>query len=381
MFSALHISDTHLGKAPKESPQRRGDLLSNFEEGLEFAIEDSVDCVIHTGDLYDGARLEEGIEQGVIALLKRLRQEDIGYLQLPGNHDSRSNTATLQKLSNKGLVQLLGREPITVGQCAFYGIEYSDISNKNDTGPGFFEPAPENTEYTVLCGHGTFEEFVARSAPSQPSAERFLTNIDIQPNLVLMGHLHQTHAVKEFDEISVCYAGSTFAELDARSERYVWTLNIDTSEREEKRKPRKLSTRPHQTVRIRCDVDTTIPNVKQEVLEELSTVDGSVVKVTLHGDNAQINEKIVKERLEEKGIVHVSVNYEALNNPHDPNEYLHITTGDDTEESIDEALESAELAPETQTIVENISITDAKSEIQEKVRSALAFDVTESGSK
>lgn len=379
MFSALHISDTHLGKAPEETPQRRGDLLSNFEEGLEIAIEESVDCVIHTGDLGDGARLEEGIEQSVVALLKRLRQEDIEYLQLPGNHDSRSNTATLQTLSNKGLAQLLGKEPITVGQCAFYGV--SDISNNNATGPGFFEPVPENTECTVLCGHGTFEEFAAKPAPTQPSAERLLTNINIQPNLVLMGHLHQKHAVKEFDGISVCYAGSTFGELDAGSERYVWVLNIDTSEREAKREPRKLSTRPHQTVRIRCDIGTTIPNVKQEVLEELSTVEGSVVKVTLHGDNAQINKKIIKERLEEKGIVHVSIADEGLNNPHDPNEYLFHTTGDDTEESINEALERAELAPETQTIVETISVTDAKSKIQQKVRSALAFDVTESDSE
>ncbi len=117
-----------------------------------------------------------------------------------------------------------------------------------------------------------------------------------------------------------------------------------------KREPRKLSTRPHQTVRIRCDIDATIPNVKQEVLEELSTVEESVVKVTLHGNNTQIGKKIIKQRLEEKGIVHVSIADEDLNNLHDPNEYLFHDMGDDTEESINEVLERAELAPETQTI-------------------------------
>jgi hypothetical protein len=86
------------------------------------------------------------------------------------------------------------------------------------------------------------------------------------------------------------------------------------------------------------------------VLEELSTVEESVVKVTLHGNNTQISKKIIKQRLEEKGIVHVSIADEDLNNLHDPNEYLFHDMGDDTEESINEVLERAELAPETQTI-------------------------------
>ncbi|MBK5722691.1 metallophosphoesterase [Dysgonomonas sp. Marseille-P4677] len=85
----LHISDLHFGRASSNKPE---DIAILILEAIETHNKENIDCVIITGDLFDG-RPDKSIdkEQFTVDFLRKLEQElklsSENFIIIPGNHD------------------------------------------------------------------------------------------------------------------------------------------------------------------------------------------------------------------------------------------------------------------------------------------------------
>lgn len=103
-----HIADTHLGARNFKLKERELDFYKAFEIAIEKILKESVDFVVHSGDLFEKA--SPSISSILVAIenLKKLKENDIPILIIPGNHDIYLNETFLTILENLNLVKNLG---------------------------------------------------------------------------------------------------------------------------------------------------------------------------------------------------------------------------------------------------------------------------------
>ncbi|MCX7654154.1 MAG: exonuclease SbcCD subunit D [Fervidobacterium sp.] len=135
----LHTSDWHLGRRPagglgKYSETRYQDFFVAAEHLVKTAIEENVDLVIISGDLFDSNRIDPDILHRTENILKLLKEANITVLAIEGNHDiSYDRTSWLNYLEKKQLLKnlnfsrndnLFEFKPYIYNGIPIYGIPY-----------------------------------------------------------------------------------------------------------------------------------------------------------------------------------------------------------------------------------------------------------------
>jgi DNA repair exonuclease SbcCD nuclease subunit len=88
-----HFADTHLGYRQYGLAERENDFYERFDEIIDHMIENDVDCVIHSGDLFESPK------PPIKALLTaqqgfmRLVSHNIPVYVIAGNHQTMPNTS------------------------------------------------------------------------------------------------------------------------------------------------------------------------------------------------------------------------------------------------------------------------------------------------
>ena len=87
MTQILHISDTHLDKRQYGNDLRRADFADAFDASVDIAINEDVDAVIHTGDLFDDPTPSVPAVNRCLDTIGRLEDAGIPFLAIVGNHE------------------------------------------------------------------------------------------------------------------------------------------------------------------------------------------------------------------------------------------------------------------------------------------------------
>ncbi|MHA1736249.1 MAG: metallophosphoesterase family protein [Candidatus Thorarchaeota archaeon] len=87
MVRVAHISDSHLGAAMFQLPERREDVRICFRRAVERALSYSPDILVHTGDLFDSPDPSQVDMQVAIEAFKAAAKKDVMVVVLQGNHD------------------------------------------------------------------------------------------------------------------------------------------------------------------------------------------------------------------------------------------------------------------------------------------------------
>ncbi|WP_323675141.1 DNA double-strand break repair protein Mre11 [Halorubellus sp. PRR65] len=308
MTRVIHTGDTHVGYRQYHSPERQRDFLAAFEGVVADAVDGDVDAVVHAGDLFHDRRPGLRDLQGTVAALRDLRDADIPFLAVVGNHEGKRDGQWLDLFEDLGLAERLDATPRVVGDTAFYGLDFVPRSRREDLDYDF-----ESTDAThaALVSHGLFEPF----AHADWDTERLLDESTVSFDAVLLGDNH-TPGTERLQDAWVTYCGST--ERASASERDDRGYNIVTFDADEKGDAadatgegvaisrRGLDTREF----VFVDVDLEPGEGAERVREAVRQYDATdaVVVVTIRGDGEPVTPAPVEELALDDGALVVRVN-------------------------------------------------------------------------
>jgi len=122
-----HISDSHLGYRQYGLIERERDLYACFEEALSRAVEEHVDLVVHSGDLFHSPSPPPQAYRSAMRALKVLKQRGIPFLYVMGQHD-RPKTQALAPtsvLEDMDLLMHVSDKPYVSGEYSVVGLDYA----------------------------------------------------------------------------------------------------------------------------------------------------------------------------------------------------------------------------------------------------------------
>ncbi len=295
MTRVIHTGDTHVGYQQYHSPERRADFRRAFDAVVDDAIEADVDAVVHAGDLFHDRRPELQDLMAVLASLRRLDDDDIPFLAVVGNHESTRAGEWLDLFQETGLATRLGPSPVTVGEVAFYGLDWVPQSRRDDLAYDF---ESHDAPHAALVAHGLFTPFDF----GEWETETVLSEATVDFDAMLLGDNH-TPDTTEVAETWVTYCGST--ERASASERDARGYNLVTFEDGVDIRRRTLDTRPFVFVSVDLAPGEGIERVREQVRQH--DLAEAVCIVEIAGEGEAVTPAAVEEAATEEDALIVRV--------------------------------------------------------------------------
>ncbi|MEE6208696.1 DNA double-strand break repair protein Mre11 [Salarchaeum sp. III] len=296
MTRVIHTGDTHLGYRQYHSPVRRQDFADAFRSVVADAVEDGVDAVVHAGDLYHDRQPGLPDLLDTIDILTPLREHDIPFLAVVGNHESTRQGQWLDLFETLGLATRLDAEGTAVGDTTFYGLDYVPESKRDQLD---YEFAVPDTEHAALVSHGLFTPF----PHANWETETVLGESNVDFDAFLLGDNHAPDRAEVLDTW-VTYCGST--ERASASERDPRGYNIVTFDGGASITRRGVDTRDFVFLDLDLKGDEGTAYVRDRVRE--ADVENAVVVVTIEGEGGQVTPADVESFGEERGALVTRVN-------------------------------------------------------------------------
>lgn len=204
-----HFADTHLGYRQYSLSERERDFYQRFEDIIDDMIEKEVDCVIHSGDLFESPKPPINALLTAQKGFMKLLSNNIPIYVIAGNHDKlqRTGTEIPQRLFENENFHILEKgktyeinEDIFIG-----GLQYIQPQYQNSISE-FIEEIKEKAEgykYKILVLHGGIKEKY-----DDYDNELELNTISEGFDYYAMGHIHK-RIKGSFKEGILSYPGST----------------------------------------------------------------------------------------------------------------------------------------------------------------------------
>lgn len=211
-LSFLHISDLHLGYQQYGSRERFNDFGRAFHRAVDFALEQSVNFVIISGDLFHKSAIDPPTLLQAVYGLDKLKSAGIPVVSIVGNHDRAryvDHISWLDFLSERDYLSLLSPsfsageihlKPwdglkggyIDLGRVRIVGLPYLGASTATALAalPHALEELPaEGTRYTIVLAHFGLEGEmpVMAGGISQSAVDPLAQHVDY----LALGHLHK----------------------------------------------------------------------------------------------------------------------------------------------------------------------------------------------
>jgi len=276
MTRIIHTGDTHLGYQQYHEPTRRADFLDAFRQVIDDAVAEDVDAVVHAGDLFHDRK--PGLQDilGTLDVLRTLEDADIPFLAIVGNHETKRDAQWLDLFESLGLATRLGREPVRVGNTAFYGLDFVPRSKREHIEYDF---ESHDADHAALVAHGLFQPF----DHGDWDAAVVLSEASVDFDAMLLGDDHEPKRT-QIEGAWVTYCGST--ERASASEREDRGYNLVTFDGAVDIRRRGLPTREFVFVDVELGEGEGYQRVRERI--EQHDLDGAVVIVAIDGDGEPI---------------------------------------------------------------------------------------------
>ncbi|OYR38623.1 DNA repair exonuclease [Halorubrum sp. Hd13] len=362
----LHVSDTHIGYQQYRNAIRREDYLDAFEQALQIARgehpahdNEPVDAVLHTGDLFDDQLTSFDDVFACHEALCRLRETNIPFYVIVGNHELRRNTDFVDEFALTGDAIRLTRSPTVLNdEVALYGIDSVRDPDWEDADFSL-EPADEGLVRLVAM-HQLF------SPPIEPIDHEASNIIDLEPVFDRFGTEVDGVALGDCHErmgdtcrgVPVWYPGATERTGRDKPQPSVDLLTISRQQEPPIDRERLLlDTREFIEIDIEFGESDTFDLVERRVAEK-GPIEDAVVFVDVSGADNGVTKQEILDYLHDRDVVHADVTDERV---------VEAIAGDlddiDTESEID-------VDAELDTAVGELDIGDEAREIEEMLRHA-----------
>ena len=203
-----HLADTHLGYRQFGLYEREKDFYAVFEKITDKIIEEKVDFVIHSGDLFDNSRPSPLALLTFQKCLIKLKNANIPVYAIAGNHDSvlRKGAIPPQVLFKKFGLKVISPintnymyEDVFIAGLPYYSSsQYKNLKNKLSD----LSKKAANHEKSILVLHQGIDKYF--------NLQYELEIGDVPDNFTYyaMGHLHN-FINDDFGEGKLVYPGSS----------------------------------------------------------------------------------------------------------------------------------------------------------------------------
>jgi len=275
MVDLLHVSDTHLGYHQYRSPLRRDDFSDAFDQSVDIAIEEDVDAVVHTGDLFHSKSPGLRTQIDAVESISRLDDENIDFLAIVGNHERKRDEQFLDYIDRAvGNLVSLEHRPWIRDDVVVHG--FDAIPSHRWDSP--LEIGETYADTRIVAMHQLVSPLVPELF-SPKSGPDLLNRFDLPIDALLLGDYHERCATT-LDDTLLTYPGSTErVSRDEPGEKHVSLLRIDD---EIEIEARSLDTRPFEEIEVSLD-DSTDP--RDQIRRRVSgrDLEDSVVHLVLEG--------------------------------------------------------------------------------------------------
>ena len=203
-----HLADTHLGYRQFGLYEREKDFYEVFEKIIDRIIEEKVDFVIHSGDLFDNSRPSPLALLTFQKCLIKLKNANIPVYAIAGNHDSvlRKGAIPPQVLFKKFGLKVISpintnymyKDVFIAGLPYYSSSQYKNLKNKLSD----LSKKAANHEKSILVLHQGIDKYF--------NLQYELEIGDVPDNFTYyaMGHLHN-FINDDFGEGKLVYPGSS----------------------------------------------------------------------------------------------------------------------------------------------------------------------------
>ncbi|MEM3352114.1 MAG: DNA double-strand break repair protein Mre11 [Saccharolobus sp.] len=269
----LHISDTHLGKRQYSLSEREKDVYNVFSQLIDIAIKEHVDAVIHSGDLFDEYNPSNNALVYAIQGLKKLKDANIPFLSIPGDHDTPKRKGVLypqRTLSEVDLIRMLDyQKPFVLNNLEIYGIPHIPTVAKTELKKILSSLKPK-TKKSILLMHQGIKEILPYESAWQ------IDSVGDLPDgfgYYALGHFHTRWKLERGDGSIVAIAGSPDImreeEIDGYNKYGKGAYLIDFSKELPKLQEINLDIRPQKVVTINTkNLSADIQKLKNELKNE-----------------------------------------------------------------------------------------------------------------
>lgn len=208
-----HLADTHLGYRQYGLIEREEDFYNAFNEIVDKIVEERVNFVIHSGDLFEMAKPSPNALLVFQEGLMKIKDVGIPFYAIAGNHDTimRQNALPPQIIFRKlGLNLISPNDPVI--ETSFLkkndifigGTPYLSKSQNSLLKSKLDELSKKSKGFSkrILVSHQGIDKYL----PFQYELE--IADLPESFNYYAMGHLHN-RIIDEFGEGKLVYPGST----------------------------------------------------------------------------------------------------------------------------------------------------------------------------
>lgn len=294
MATVIHTADTHLGYKQYHRSERVADFADAFTQVIDTAINENIDAVIHAGDLFHDSRPNTSTILTAFQQLRRLNNHDIPFLMVVGNHEDTHESQWADIFEEMNLGTRLGKDPITVDDTAFYGIDYVPTTRRAQLDYQFTD---HNADYAALIAHGGFQPL---SMHDDWNAEHVLGKSNISFDAFLLGDDH-TPKTETINGTLTTYPGSTERTAhDQRTDRVYNHVEFGGFTDGVQLDQRPLDTRDFVYIdELELDETDTSRTIRTQI--ENTDVTDAVVIITIDGDGEPFTTAEFEEQALEEG--------------------------------------------------------------------------------
>ena len=230
MVKILHTGDLHLDSplsslAFSAAEKARDEHRAIFEKMMKYAIDEKIDMLLISGDLFDGKYITQSTKNLVIKCFTEFARP---VVIAPGNHDPYSLVSLYKDGSLPENVYVFSSEDIQVFDFDELGISvygYAFITaalRSSPLGKFLAKPRMEGDNKRILCAHADVTSPISNYAPI--SAQQ-IEAYDI--SYAALGHIHNPPEVKS-DKAIINYCGFLFGRsFDELGEGGAYLVTVD----------------------------------------------------------------------------------------------------------------------------------------------------------
>ncbi len=390
-----HLSDCHLGAWRNEILNQMG--YEAFKQAINKILEEEVDFVIISGDLFDISNPKVDVVDLAVRELKKLHDKNIPVYGIMGSHDfSPSDNSMIRPLISAGLFIDISKGEITDNnKLKLHFIQDSKTKIKL-TGLRARKRSLEIEDYKRLIRENLENEkgikiFVLHTMLSELKPVEFKDMESAHKSLLPQnfayysgGHLHKTvpEKLREGDQTlvvdernKIIYPGSLYPTNFRELEKYQYggfciiSGDIDIESQSSDLKTKFIPIKPKEIFPLVIDcTNKTVIESLEHIEQKISAInaEGKIVTVRIigslsSGKTYEIRTNDIEQRIREKGAFEVLVNKAALSSKeYSPKKVVVGKTNQEIEETL--IHEHAE-----QTNMKKISKKDMENKIHEVV--------------